>query len=108
MINCANCENAKVIYKLDTLGRPIHKVRCSAGHWRNHKTGNERHYTLVGVRDMRPPAYHTCPDYVSMGEEIEGFLSTLPPDRASYRLFWLGDSTPHGCAVASTSTKGNE
>ncbi len=98
MLHCANCENAKVFFTTDTQKRPIHRVRCAKGHWRGTRTGNERFYTMVGIKKVHPPGWSSCPDFGSMGDEVplfvEEFIESLPPDLDQYRAIWLGWTDP--------------
>lgn len=79
---CVNCEKARVyvanqLIKNQVCGKK-HYVRCLAGKW-------ERHINVYSESLRRE---RNCADYVSMGDDLDDYLASLPIDLQDYNYCW--------------------
>lgn len=87
-VRCCNCEHAKVVkVKHCHEDRFYKKVRCAKGRWASSKKGvvswAQIKWVVPGIRGHKRGA---CKDYVSMGDDLEDFLNSLPEDGHDEKL----------------------
>lgn len=96
-IHCANCLHAKVT-KSTALKRK-ERVLCKKGHWVG-PNGVVRSQSFASIRNVRADGAQVsaslrtmhgmidgrCPNYESMGDDLEEFLESLPLDDVDYTM----------------------